>query len=221
MFGVIISGRPVLTEAQTISPTQLAFSIPSTPAFSHIVVFLLPGNALPSDSAAAVYAQLPSSTEFTFLGAIANEKQSAIFKINNKNIGIHTSAGVDDAMTDDSAAPMAGGNITLGISLEPVAQVAASMANLKANSNSQAASDSGMQLVKTGQGQSGGAATSTVTTKLLAQRIIANAYNFLASFAGNGPGGNDVVPLKSFQDWWTKFEKKVELDPGFLEREPS
>lgn len=51
------------------------------------------------------------------------------------------------------------------------------------------------------------------TTKVLAQRIIGNAFNFLASF------GSDTVPLKAFQDWWTKFEKKVELDPSFLERE--
>jgi protein Hikeshi len=55
-------------------------------------------------------------------------------------------------------------------------------------------------------------------TKLLAQRIIKNAFNFLASFAG-GSGGQEVVPLKSFQDWWTKFERRVENDPGFLERD--
>jgi hypothetical protein len=28
-----------------------------------------------------------------------------------------------------------------------------------------------------------------------------------------------VVPLRSFQDWWTKFERKIENDPGFLERD--
>ncbi|KAI7114770.1 hypothetical protein KC352_g34547, partial [Hortaea werneckii] len=49
--------------------------------------------------------------------------------------------------------------------------------------------------------------------KVMAQRIIGNAFNFLASF------GSETVPLKAFQDWWTKFEKKVELDPSFLERE--
>ena len=29
----------------------------------------------------------------------------------------------------------------------------------------------------------------------------------------------DVVPLRSFQDWWLKFEKKLEFDPAFLERD--
>lgn len=57
-------------------------------------------------------------------------------------------------------------------------------------------------------------------TKKLAQRIIKDAFNFLASFVGTaGPGGQEVVPLKSFQDWWVKFERKVQNDPGFLERD--
>ena len=52
-----------------------------------------------------------------------------------------------------------------------------------------------------------------MTTKVLAQRIIGDAFNFLASF------GSNEIPLKAFQNWWMKFEKKVELDPSFLERE--
>src|SRR4051812_37289524 len=42
-IGVIISGRPVLTEARVVSESQFAFEIPSQPSFSHMVVFLLPG----------------------------------------------------------------------------------------------------------------------------------------------------------------------------------
>lgn len=56
------------------------------------------------------------------------------------------------------------------------------------------------------------------TTKVLAQRIIKNAFNFLASFAG-GAGGSEMVPLKAFREWWVKFERRVENDPGFLERD--
>jgi hypothetical protein len=57
-----------------------------------------------------------------------------------------------------------------------------------------------------------------VPTKVLAQRIIANAFNFLASFSSGGPTGRETVPLKSFQEWWKKFEGKIERDPSFLER---
>ncbi|KAL8981075.1 MAG: hypothetical protein Q9177_005686, partial [Variospora cf. flavescens] len=47
-----------------------------------------------------------------------------------------------------------------------------------------------------------------------------NAFNFLASFAGQTTvGGEEMVPLRSFRGWWEKFERRVENDPGFLERE--
>ncbi|KAF2143720.1 uncharacterized protein K452DRAFT_325657 [Aplosporella prunicola CBS 121167] len=197
MFGVIVSGRPVLTEAQQITPTQFAFQLPSAPSFNHLVVFLLPGTALPPDTAAAVYVQLPPATDFKFLGAIANEKQSAIFKVD----------GIDavSALNGGAGVP-----VTLGISVEPVAQIQQAMA---AKQQQQAAAGvTGTELVRAGGPKN------PATTKVLAQRIIANAFNFLASFAGNTANGIEVVPLKSFQDWWTKFEKKIEMDPGFLER---
>lgn len=216
MFSVIPANRPCLTDFVTISPTQFAFSFPSSPHFSHLVVFLLPGNILPVDSAAGVYIQLPGSTEFRFLGAIGNEKPSAIFKVNlpgpkhpppsNGNIG---------TMTDGTDAPSPQpdiGDINLGISVEPAANIQAQLAALpppqsNANSTNGIGTSSAMVLHRP-----------PPQTKVLAQRIIKDAFNFLASFAGSGNGGQEVVPLKSFQDWWTKFERRVENDPGFLER---
>lgn len=209
-FGVIVSGRPVLTDARAISETQFAFQIPSVPSFSHIVVFLLPGTTLPDGTAAAVYAQLPNTTEFKLLGAIANEKPSAIFKVNNKAGGpAGGGVGDDDAMVDEGdSAPMNGAipPLALGISVEQAAQVAT---NLEQKKVQEAAASSaparGNEIALRGQ--------NTTTTKVLAQRIIKNCYDFLTSW-----GSGDTVPLKAFQAWWTKFESKIERDPGFLER---
>jgi len=203
-IGVIISGRPVLTAARVVSEAQFAFEIPSQPSFSHIVVFLLPGITLPDGTAAAVYAQLPGTTHFKLLGAIANEKPSAIFKVIDKAGGpAGGGLGDDDAMIDESAngntAPLA-----LGISIEPAQQVAAALEQQKAQSAAGATATAGNAIVLRGQ--------NTVTTKVLAQRIIKNCYDFLASY------GSETVPMKAFQAWWTKFENKIERDPGFLER---
>jgi protein Hikeshi len=204
MFGLIISGRPVDAAPQAITETQYAFRIPPNPAFHHIVVFLLPGTQLPPDTAATVYVQIPPSQDFKLLGGIGPGKESAIFKVS----GVQSStgsAGDMDAMTDDPAvgpaggAQAVGGELVVGISIEPAAQVEAQLANLKSTS--------------TAMVRSTPATASPVTTKVLAQRIIGNAFNFLASF------GSDTVPLKAFEEWWKKFEKKVELDPSFLERE--
>lgn len=220
MFGVIVASRPVITDLQAISQTQFAFSIPSQPAFSHIVVFILPGNSLPEGTAAGVYLQVPSSSEFKLLGAIANEKQSAIFRINiHDHEGNNASAAAfdvgDDVMIDDSnsqpvsssltAGPMP--NIVIGISIEPTATIQTQLSAMKSDEKS--LQNAGQGIVKY--------ETRKVPTKILAKRIIENAFNFLSSFAA-GPGGNESIPLKAFQNWWTKFEKRIELDPTFLEK---
>lgn len=209
MFGLIISGRPVEAAPQAITETQYAFRIPPEPHFSHIVVFILPGTQLPSDTAATVYVQIPPSTDFKLLGGIGPGKESAIFKVSGIKAG---NAGTDvDAMTDNdpAAAPAgqpAGGDIVVGLSIEPATQVEQQLLSLKSN-------QPGQQGPPTALVRAHSSTEGRVSTKVLAQRIIGNAFNFLASF------GSDTVPLKAFQDWWDKFEKKVELDPSFLERE--
>ncbi|KAI9754466.1 MAG: DNA-directed RNA polymerases I, II, and III subunit RPABC3 [Chaenotheca gracillima] len=266
MFGVICAGRPVQTNLTPLSPTQLTLSLPTTPPFNHLVVFLLPGSTLPPDTGAAVYIQFPSSAsqpfgaaeqqpQFKFLGALAGEKQSAIFRINNPlaatgangSLGGGGGAVDDDEMIDDDAPAAAGvgggaggGEITLGISLEPsssIAQQLASLSSTTANNttttkptpsfaNSQpststnppGAFNSQQTSSNVGELMSGRAPP----TKLLAQRIIKNAFNFLSGFVSSSTVGGEqeeVVPLRAFRDWWVKFERKVDLDPGFLERD--
>ena len=204
MFSVILPGRPCLTNLVTVSPNQFAFSFPSSPHFSHIVVFVIPGNALPPDTAAAVYIQLPGQPGFKLLGAIGNEKQSAIFRVNLPGSTAAESGEVDmaiDGSTHSVNGSSPGGDVNLGISVESAANIQLQLASLQAEPS-----------------MSNALVRRPPSTKMLAQRIIKNAFNFLASFAG-GPGGQEVVPLKSFQDWWTKFERRIENDPGFLERD--
>lgn len=223
MFAVILPGRPCLTEIQTVSgpPTpKFALTFPAQPKFSHIVVFMLPGNTLPPEAAAAVYIQFPGSQEFRLLGAIANEKQSAIFKVNFPGTG-----GASDAMTEaegagnigappTTAAAMEtpGGMVNLGISIELAESVQAQLASLMQSSTAAstitaAAAPDALALAR-----------KPPSTKILAQRIIQNAFNFLSSFSGTMANGQEVIPLKAFQEWWQKFERRVENDPGFLER---
>ncbi|KAL8695733.1 MAG: hypothetical protein Q9224_003204 [Gallowayella concinna] len=223
-FGVILPSRPVITNPVTISPTQYAFSIPSSPSFNHVVVFLVPDNVLPPDTLAAVYIQFPGrpNPEFKLLGAIGNTKQTAIFKVDGGNNNPNPTGGnqfgnnnssITDEMIDADPAPNGTSAdsqmIAIGISIEPSVTVEAQLASLKSTSTLAIANN------KTGL-----RASPVVPTKILAQRIIKNAFNFLASFAGQTTvGGEEMVPLRSFRGWWEKFERRVENDPGFLERE--
>lgn len=230
MFSVVIPGRPCLTDISTVDvqpgaqPTKFAFTFPASPKFNHIVVFFLPGTVLPQDTAAAIYLQTPNSKptpngpEFQFLGAIGNEKPSAIFKVGSGGGQPRlTEAQQEDEMLDEDANPShdaGAGQVVLGISIEPAQSVAAQMAALSAQRESSTTTSS-TDLVRLPPQKK------QITTKVLAQRVIGNAFNFLASFAESDPSkrGEEVIPLKSFRDWWTKFERRIEMDPTFLERE--
>ena len=211
-FILLVAPRPVYTNAATISATQFAFSVPADPPVTNIGVFLTPGAMLPQDTLAGIYAQLPwTGADFKLLGGLSNEAPSAIFALPEK--GEKESSIVDgaEAAADAGASD---GAITVGISIEAAATLLPQISTLPSH---QLNSTSSMALVRSrDQIQT----KDPISTKVLAQRIIGNAFNFLASFSGSvGPGGEEVVPLKSFRDWWTKFEKRVQLDPGFLERE--
>ena len=214
MFGLICAGRPVEATPQAVTDVQYAFKIPSTPAFNHIVVFMLPGTQLPEGTAACVFIQIPPSQDFKLLGGIGPGKESAIFRVSGlKTAGSGPNDLDADLMTDDDAQAnvnhATGGDIVIGISIEPAAQVEAQLATLKQAQIIIRANGLPSTALVQQASETGG----RTTTKVMAQRIIGNAFNFLASF------GSDTVPLKAFQDWWTKFEKRVDLDPSFLERQ--
>ncbi|KAG5293091.1 DUF775 domain-containing protein [Histoplasma capsulatum G186AR] len=265
MFSVILPSRPCLTDVvplssdPTVPANNFAFTFPALPKFSHIVIFLLPGVVLPADTAAAVYVQFPkdlilnpntgtaapplsssatnADPEFKFLGAIANEKPSAIFKVNFPSARRRTEAEEEDDMMDEgtSVTPAntvdinPNATITLGITIEPVQAVASKIADLQNQTQNQiqlqmSSFPSTTDLLKLSTGQQGAAmakwAPSSVSAKTLAKQIIGNAFNYLASFAVSDPRvpGEEVVPLRVFRDWWAKFENRIDADPGFLER---
>ena len=109
--------------------------------------------------------------------------------------------------------------IILGISIESAQSIAAKLSSLQSRTQRSLA-----DLVKSTPGpfqfSTFQQLRPEISTKVLARRIIGNAFNFLASFAASDPRarGEEVVPLKTFRDWWTKFERRIDADPGFLER---
>ncbi|KAF7545848.1 hypothetical protein G7Z17_g8860 [Cylindrodendrum hubeiense] len=103
LFGIVPAGQPLITEpASTPSPTSLLYSLPTTKPFSHIVVFMLPGVALPPGTAAAIYlataadvAASGSAPNFKFLGAIGPGKESAMFKVTAGESGLMIGVSVE------------------------------------------------------------------------------------------------------------------------------
>ncbi|KXH27415.1 hypothetical protein CSIM01_02699 [Colletotrichum simmondsii] len=202
LFGIVPAGQPLLTDPTSApSETSFLYSISAARPFSHITVMLLPGIVLPPDTAAAIYfataADVAAATatgqtpNFKFLGGIGTGKESATFKL---NAGSNANNGGDPS-------------VMIGVSVEPAESVFSRIQEISANKASSSSSSSSSN------------ASSQPSTQLLAQNIIKNAFNFLASFSGTaGPGGVEVVPLKAFEEWWKKFESRVRSDPSFLER---
>ncbi|KAI9825365.1 MAG: hypothetical protein M1826_007043 [Phylliscum demangeonii] len=280
MFGIICTNRPVQTSAQALSATQFLFSIAAPPrggpAFNHIVVFLLPEQQLAAGTGAAVYIRFPARTttqttaaaspaEFRFLGAIGNEKPSAIFRVRDSSNSPELANDIDpyididdpDAMVDSgttappgmgmSTMTMAGKNATmvdelsasiaLGISIEPLDAIAASLATLASaaasasNTTASTSTSTSTALIKAPRPPLPPPPPSTLPAPLkvqLARRIIQNAFDFLASFSATTATttaataaalDEEMVPLRAFRAWWAKFEAKMALDPAFLERD--
>lgn len=242
MFALLVPPYPLLTPEslppdqrshplpysfQTLSPTQIIYAFPASPNINSLGVLLLPGNHLPPDAAAGIYIHLPSAAEgdFRFFGAIgqgltggsSSGEASVVFQIPAEGAMVRsTTDGVTEVNMDASQGDNPQSMITVGISIEPVVQINAQLASLpsggalgfsSAYNNVTSPRQQPAAVTASPQGQ--------ITTKILAQRIIKNAFNFLASFEG----GDGMVPLKSFEAWWKKFERRVEMDAGFLERD--
>ncbi|KAK9237081.1 hypothetical protein V1525DRAFT_361424 [Lipomyces kononenkoae] len=201
MFGAICAGRPVQTNLQQVDETKFVFQIEDGARVNHIVVFLLPGTVLDPTVAASVYFQWPGKP-FELLGAISNSKPSAIFRV-NQGATAATSSSIDD-MVDDIPSEDAI-TISLGISIEPAAQVEAQLNELRAKTNG----NSTALVPRTAQK----ATVDPNSTAVLAGKIMSHAFNFLSGFATP----NGMVSLKSFNDWWQKFQGKLALDPQFLD----
>ncbi|KAI5457209.1 hypothetical protein BGZ63DRAFT_417511 [Mariannaea sp. PMI_226] len=89
LFGIVPAGQPLITDpSSTPSPASLLYTLPTAKPFSHIVVFMLPGVALPPGTAAAIYlATAADPANFKFLGAIGPGKESAMFKVSGGDSG--------------------------------------------------------------------------------------------------------------------------------------
>lgn len=189
------------------------FQIPDAAKINHLVVFLLPNITLPVGTAASVYIQLPNK-DFEILGQLTNQKPSAIFRINNSAASsqLTKQGSYDlDEMTDDD--PAAGGTaaaseyvINLGISIEPEQVVQQAIQLKKANT---------IQPVAPSASSLASAAPSTANEiASLGNKIVQHAYNYLSGFTG----ADGKVSMKVFDDWWAKFQSKLNADPKFLER---
>ncbi|EQC42798.1 hypothetical protein SDRG_00519 [Saprolegnia diclina VS20] len=79
-FGMVIAGRPVVTDFAEISPTQFVVDVPYPEQVTDITFFLLPHSPVPPGYAAVLYFAVPHLQNWQLLGSVFAEKPSAIFR---------------------------------------------------------------------------------------------------------------------------------------------
>ncbi|KAI8393302.1 uncharacterized protein BYT42DRAFT_550579 [Radiomyces spectabilis] len=203
MFGCIAAGRLVQTNLQQVDVNKYVFELSDAHTINHIVVFLLGTIPFEPGFAATVHLLWPNK-EWQLLGAISNEKPSAIFRLRRNE----SKNGPDVTMQPASPA-------TLGISIEPIQAVEQQLSTLQQNNTASATS---MSLVKPG--------ANLTQVGQMANRILVNLYNYVTSFTAQELPMNAIplgalteqgyLPVKAFQTWYENLGRKLHNDPNYL-----
>ena len=192
LLGVIIPGRPLLTDFVPMDASGTKFAMTLTgpgqlpsplTSVNELVCFVTP-QALPPNHGLLVYWQLSYRQEqsgFELLGSLTRDRPSEIFRTGWSEHDQFLAIGPNEPVT-----------ITIGISIEPldsVQNLAASTANIKNQSR----------------------------RPFVAQKIAQDLFNFMNSFdTGSAGSTHMVVPKNIFERWWARFENKSKRDPNFF-----
>ncbi len=103
LFGVIIPGRPLISEFQLVDSTKAITLVENPYMVAELTFFMLPTTVIPSGFGAILYYSLPPFQQWELIGSIDPSKPSGIFR---------TGWATNDEMRNT---PM----LQLGVSLEP------------------------------------------------------------------------------------------------------
>ncbi|KAJ2732227.1 hypothetical protein H4S06_006859 [Coemansia sp. BCRC 34490] len=220
MFGCIVAGRLVQTNLQQVDVNKYVFELSDAHSINHIVVFLLGTIPFEPGYAATVHLLWPNKS-WQLLGALSNDKPSAIFRLKST------------LTPEEAAARMPSISAELGISIEPLQAVEQQMQTKHQQQHQQ---DSTAMAAPTAQSHSLVPASSAraegsgnvagmpfQAAKAFSERVLQNLYDYAMSFAARqdpstmGPIGSNapvqVLPVRVFEDWYASFLRKVQRDP--------
>ncbi|KAJ2691262.1 hypothetical protein IWW39_000161 [Coemansia spiralis] len=196
MFGCIVAGRLVQTNLQQVDVNKYVFELPDAHNINHIVVFLLGTVPFEPGYAATVHLLWPNKS-WQMLGALSNDKPSAIFRLKA-------------TITPEEAASMPGVNAELGISIEPIEAVEQQLQQMRQQPG---ASNNAMVVAQKQQSPSAQGALQ------FAERTLQSLFDYAMSFAtrpdasmgafGSG-AAVQVLPVKAFEDWYNNFLRKIQ-----------
>ncbi|XP_019734566.1 protein Hikeshi [Hippocampus comes] len=196
MFGCLVAGRLVQTDAAQVASDKFVFNLPDYESVNHVVVFMLGTVPFPAGMGGAVYFSFPDPASggpvWQLLGFIANDKPSAIFKISGLTAA-QDRGGAHPFGCVASAAPSVA---QVGVSVEPLEQLAQQTP------------------------VSGAAASTADTLRLFTQKMLDSLYNFASSFAVTQAQmtlnpNETFVPSSCILKWYENFQRRMSQNPNF------
>ncbi|MEQ2234246.1 hypothetical protein ILYODFUR_029979 [Ilyodon furcidens] len=194
MFGCLVAGRLVQTDAVQVASDKFVFNLPDYENVNHVVVFMLGTVPFPAGMGGAVYFSFPDPVSgapvWQLLGFITNEKPSAIFKISGLK------AGEGGAHPFGVMAYVSPSVAQVGVSVETLDQLA--------------------QQIPVSS-----AAVSTVDTFMqFTQKTLDSLYNFASSFALSQaqmtPNPSETfIPSSCILKWYENFQRRMAQNPNF------
>ncbi|XP_069573779.1 protein Hikeshi [Brachyistius frenatus] len=193
MFGCLVAGRLVQTDAVQVALDKFVFNLADYENVNHVVVFMLGTVPFPAGMGGAVYFSFPDPASggsvWQLLGFITNEKPSAIFKISGLKAG---EGGAHPFGMMASSSSMA----QVGVSVEALDQL--------------------VQQIPVSS-----AAVSTVDSFLqFTQKMLDSLYNFASSFAVSQaqmtPNSTETfIPSSCILKWYDNFQRRMAQNPNF------
>ncbi|KAM4625711.1 protein Hikeshi [Polymixia lowei] len=196
MFGCLVAGRLVQTDAVQVAGDKFVFSLPDYEKVNHVVVFMLGTVPFPAGVGGAVYFSFPDPAGgqvWQLLGFITNDKPSAIFKISGLKAG---EGGAHPFGMVSAASQQAGSVAQVGVSVEALDQLSQ-------------------------QTPVSAASVSTVDSFMhFTQKMLDNLYNFASSFAVSQaqmtPNPSETfIPSSCILKWYENFQRRMTQNPNF------
>ncbi|KAJ7231971.1 hypothetical protein C8J57DRAFT_1384349 [Mycena rebaudengoi] len=200
MFGCCVAGRLLQTNLQQVDETHALFELPAASSINHVCVFLLGTVPFPEGYGCTVHFFWPGKG-FQLLGMLSNEKPSAIFRLR----GTFTSQAATSAQSTFSSSALGAAGpsdvtAVLGLSIEPLADIAAQLSTTVAKPDA--------------------AASGLRDPTVLAERIVKHLFNYVSGFSGTAVTQASVVPMTLIVRWYESFIGKVRNGGvAFLERD--
>ncbi|KAI4791087.1 protein Hikeshi [Pseudochaenichthys georgianus] len=197
MFGCLVAGRLVQTDAVQVASDKFVFNLPDYEKVNHVVVFMLGTIPFPAGTGGAVHFSFPDPSGggavWQLLGFITNEKPSAIFKISGLKAG---KGGENPFGIMASSSRLSSSVAQVGVSVEALDQL-------------------GQQIPVSS------AAVSTADSFLhFTQKMLDSLYNFASSFAVTQaqmtPNPSETfIPSSCVLKWYENFQRRMSQNPNF------